>query len=310
MSADLIQQPRLAVHYQVEHLTRYEYTASVVHAHHLLHLTPRDHLWQKVVSHHIDVQPAESQLLVAEDAFGNHLRRLELDRPHQSLTITASSQIQLLQRPLWPAAESLHWERVRDELSYSGRSRTASELAAVCCRSESPHVRVKNAFADFAAECFTSGQPLLVGAEALMHKIFSELTYAPGATEINTSLLAVLETRRGVCQDFSHLMIACLRSLGLSARYVSGYLRTRPPENGKALIGADASHAWVAVYVPPFGWVDLDPTNDLRVATDHITLGWGRDFSDVSPVRGVIVGGGSHEVEVAVTVSEMLTARS
>ncbi|MGE0188608.1 MAG: transglutaminase N-terminal domain-containing protein [Steroidobacteraceae bacterium] len=295
----------MSVWYQVEHLTRYDYSAPVVHAHHLLHLTPREHPWQKVLSHHIEVLPVERQLLMSVDAFGNQLCRLELDRPHELLSLTAYSQLQLLQRPLWVAAESLSWERVRDELTYCSRARTNDELEAVCYRTESPHIRIKNVFADFAADCFPRGQPLLVGAEALKHKIFHELTYSPGTTEITTSLLEVLETRRGVCQDFSHLMIACLRSLGLSARYVSGYLRTRPPENGEALVGADASHAWVSVYVPPFGWVDLDPTNDLRVATEHITLGWGRDFSDVSPVRGVIVGGGSHKVDVAVTVSDM-----
>jgi transglutaminase-like putative cysteine protease len=295
------------LHYQVDHLTRYTYSAPVAHAHHLLHLTPRAHQWQTTVSHVIELQPG-GRVLQAEDAFGNALQRVEMDRRYQQLGIRARSQVQVAPRPAWPAADSLSWERVRDELSYCSRPRSARELETVCYRAESPHVRIKNAFADFASDCFPRSAPVLAGAEALMHKLHRELDYAPGATEINTSLLAVLETRRGVCQDFSHLMIACLRSLGLSARYVSGYLRTRPPQNGAALVGADASHAWVAVYAPPFGWVDLDPTNDLYVASEHITLGWGRDFSDVSPVRGVIVGGGKHKVEVAVTVSELAVA--
>lgn len=288
--------------YQIEHVTRYDYTAPVVHAHHLLHLTPRDHQWQRTLHHALELRPANGPLRPDRDAFGNSVQRLEMDRPHQQLSIVAHSEVCVSPRPVWPVVESQVWERVYDELSYFGRPRTAKELEAVCYRTESPHVRVKNVFADFAQECFPHGCPLLAGAETLMHKIHQELAYAPGETQINTSLLAVLETRRGVCQDFSHLMIACLRSLGLSARYVSGYLRTRPPEGGEVLIGADASHAWVSVYAPPFGWVDLDPTNDLRVSTEHVTLGWGRDFSDVSPVRGVIVGGGEHEVEVAVTV--------
>lgn len=293
--------------YRIEHVTRYDYRAPVAHAHHLLHLSPRDHEWQSCLQHSLELQPVTGELRRDLDAFGNVVQRLEMDRPHQQLNIIAHSEVSVAPRPLWQAGESLNWEQVRDMLGYLSRPRTALELEAVCYRAESPHVRVKNAFADFADECFPADCPVLTGAEALMHKIFTELSYAPGETQVNTSLLAVLETRRGVCQDFSHLMIACLRSLGLSARYVSGYLRTRPPAGGEMLVGADASHAWVSVYAPPFGWVDLDPTNDLRVGTEHITLGWGRDFSDVSPVRGVIVGGGDHEVSVAVTVSELVS---
>jgi transglutaminase-like putative cysteine protease len=178
---------------------------------------------------------------------------------------------------------------------------------------ESPHVRVKTGFAQFAADCFAPDAPVLVCAEKLMHKIHGEFTYAPGETHVMTPLLEVLGSKRGVCQDYAHVMIACLRSMGLSARYVSGYLRTLPHEGapGKEpeLVGADASHAWIAVYAPPFGWVALDPTNDRRVGRDHVTLAWGRDFGDVSPLRGVILGGGGeHELTVNVTVRPLLVA--
>jgi transglutaminase-like putative cysteine protease len=294
-----------SVIYDVEHVTRYDYGAPVAHAHHLLHLTPRDHGWQTTLSHTADVLPNTAHVQQDFDNFGNQLTRMELDHPHQQLDITARSRLEIQPRPALEAADTVSWERVRESLSYHNRPRTPGELEAVSYRFESPHVRVKNAFADFAEDCFAPNQPVLICAEKLMQKIHSELTYAPGTTQINTSLLAVLETRRGVCQDYSHLMLACLRSMGLSARYVSGYLRTLPPENDKALVGTDASHAWVSVYVPPFGWLDMDPTNNLRVNTDHLTLAWGRDFSDVSPVRGVIVGGGQHEVKVAVTVTQV-----
>jgi transglutaminase-like putative cysteine protease len=291
-----------SIEYDIEHQTHYHYSAPVVHAHHLLHLTPRAQQVQTTLTHVVELLPAHGRTTHATDRYGNPVLRLELDRPHRQLNIVARSRVQLSTRTQWPAAESMSWERVRDELSYCGRPRTPNELEAASFRTESPHVRIKNAFAEFAVECFPRGRPLLECADALMHKIHDELTYAPGATTVSTSLLAVLETRRGVCQDFSHLMIACMRSLGLSARYVSGYLRTIPAEGDKTLTGADASHAWVSVYAPPFDWVDLDPTNGVRVDTDHITLGWGRDFSDVSPVRGVIAGGGKHTVSVGVTV--------
>ncbi|MGC3982330.1 MAG: transglutaminase family protein [Steroidobacteraceae bacterium] len=297
-----------AVTYQVRHETRYEYSAPVVHAHHLLHLSPREVPYQKIIAHRLELQPQAGNYSDDVDAFGNRLTRIELARPHRQLQIVGHTQVELTARPQHAAAESLPWERVRDELTYCGRPRTAKELEVATYRAESPHARVKNAYGEFAAECFPRGQPILACADALMHKLYEELTYDPNATIVGTPLASVLETRRGVCQDFAHLMIACLRSRGLSARYVSGYIRTIVPEGGVALTGADASHAWVSVYAPPFDWIDLDPTNGVRINTDHITLGWGRDFSDVSPVRGVIVGGGEHTVSVGVTVQPLENA--
>ena len=154
---------------------------------------------------------------------------------------------------------------------------------------ESRYVRVKQMFTDYGDDCFTPGRPVLAAAEDLMHKIHRDFAYAPGATTIKTSAVEAFEARRGVCQDFAHIMIACLRSRGMAARYVSGYLRTTPRGHAAtlAMVGADASHAWVSVFCPPFGWVALDPTNDMRAGRDHITVAWGRDFGDVSPLRGV-----------------------
>jgi transglutaminase-like putative cysteine protease len=168
---------------------------------------------------------------------------------------------------------------------------------------ESSYVSLKQAFTDYAAECFPPMQPVLVCAQTLMSKIHREFKYAPGSTNIRTSALESLQARRGVCQDFAHVMIGCLRARGLAARYVSGYLRTLPPPGADAAyVGADASHAWVSVFCPPLGWIDLDPTNDLNVSHDHIVIAWGRDFGDVSPLRGVIVGGGRHRLSVRVSV--------
>ncbi len=294
--------PTTPILYHVRHETRYDYSAPVAHAHHLLHLSPRETAWQKVLSHRLEIQPTVANSSEDRDAFGNRVTRIEMARAHRQLQVIGHSQIELLPRSQPAAIDSLPWERVRDDLTYCSRPRTTRELEVAAYRVESPYARIKNAFGEFVADCFPHGRPILVCAEALMHKLYEEFTYDPTATTVGSSVASILETRRGVCQDFTHLMIACLRSRGLSARYVSGYLRTIAPEDGEALTGADASHAWVSVYAPPFDWVDLDPTNDVRVNTDHITLGWGRDFSDVSPVRGVIVGGGEHTVTVGVSV--------
>ncbi|MEJ0008473.1 MAG: transglutaminase family protein [Steroidobacteraceae bacterium] len=170
-------------------------------------------------------------------------------------------------------------------------------------------MRVKRAFTDFGAECFAPRKPVLSCASDLMRTLHRELKYAPGETDVSTPLMEVLEKRHGVCQDFAHLMIACLRSRGLAARYVSGYIRVRPATaappvaTGDApLVGGGASHAWVAVYSPPFGWIELDPTNNTWVGVEHVAVAWGRDFGDVSPLRGIILGGGRHKLSVNVTV--------
>lgn len=290
------------VRYHVHHETLYEYSGEVVHSHQLLHLAPRESAHQSCLSHEIRIEPTPTNRTADFDAFGNPVTRLEFDRPHRHLTVTAEMRVEVRPRPPLPENDE-SWERARNQLAYAGRPPGAARLEALRFRSESQHVRIKQVFDDYADECFETGQPLLQCAEKLMHKLYAEMTYAPGETSISTSLLEVIEKRRGVCQDFAHLMIACLRSRGLAARYVSGYLRTIPPEGEKQHLGADASHAWVSVYSPTAGWVEFDPTNGVRAGTDHITVAWGRDFGDVSPLRGVIVGGGRHSVGVQVHVS-------
>jgi transglutaminase-like putative cysteine protease len=290
-----------AIRYRVRHSTEYVYGAEVVHSHQLLHLHPRVLPHQNCVRHGLQIDPAVSVRADDHDAFDNPVTRLEIDRPHARLQVAAEMEIDVAARPTPDASDTLPWESLTARLGYSARPPGDEILEACRFRHESPHVRIKQAFESYSAECFPDERPVLVGAIALMRKLFKEMKYSPGATQIATPLLDVLRTKRGVCQDYAHLMIACLRARGLPAKYVSGYLRTSTPDQPR-LVGSDASHAWVSVFCPPHGWIELDPTNGVRADTNHIVLAWGRDFGDVSPLRGVIVGGGQHEVHVRVEV--------
>jgi transglutaminase-like putative cysteine protease len=293
--------------YRVRHVTRYVYGGEVVHSHQMLKVTPRVMPHQVTLSHSVTVTPPPAVRVEALDAFGNPVTRLQIDRPHEFLVVDARMEVEVHERPYRPAADSQPWDELAASLRYHAQPLDETAMDVCRYRCESQYVRIKRVFSDYAAPCFARGRPVLEAAEDLMHKIHREFTYAPGETEVATPLLEVLDQRRGVCQDYAHFMIACLRSQGLAARYVSGYLRTAPRDAATApdLVGADASHAWVAVYAPPFGWVALDPTNDLRVGRDHVTIAWGRDFGDVSPLRGVILGGDEHELTVNVSVQPL-----
>ena len=290
--------------YAVRHATVYEYGSKVSHSHHLLHLTPREFAFQRCIGHSISLDPEPKNSTQDVDAFGNAIARLEYDRAHRSLAVIADMEVEVVARaPLSPdGAEP--WEAVRGRLSYHAAQLCPEDLDACRFRMRSSHVLLKPAFEDYAAECFLHGRPIAAAADDLMRKIHREFKYAPGSTNNRTSVLENLSRRHGVCQDFAHFMIACLRSLGLAARYVSGYIRT-VRKGGETAIGGDASHAWVSVYCPPLGWIDFDPTNDCLVSEDHITLAWGRDFGDVSPLRGVIVGGRRHKLKVDVRVQPL-----
>jgi transglutaminase-like putative cysteine protease len=294
-----------AVQYRIRHHTEYAYGAEVVHSHQLLHLRPRPSDYQHCIAHALRIEPFATAQSDHYDAFGNPITRIEIDRPHSNLHVTAEMEMDVSAPPECKAEDSLPWETVRARLMYSARPPVADVLDASRFRHESQYVRIKRVFETYSADCFAKAQPVLACVEALMHKLFKEMKYSPGETHIATPLLDVLRTKRGVCQDYAHLMIACLRSRGLAAQYVSGYLRTTPAKDQPQLVGSDASHAWVAVYAPPLGWIELDPTNDVRVRDYHIALAWGRDFADVSPLRGVIVGGGHHEVRVSVDVRQI-----
>jgi transglutaminase-like putative cysteine protease len=284
--------------YAVRHETLYRYDREVAHSHQQLHLTPRSFARQRCLQHSIEIEPQPAVRSEHLDAFGNCVTRVELDRPHARLRVVAEMKVSLEAPRDAPAGQGEEWERVRDQLGYQARDREPDWLEAMRFRGESHFVRIKRLFSDFARDCLQPASGVLEVADALMSKVHAEFTYAPGETEIATPLLEVFHKRRGVCQDYAHLMIACLRSAGLAARYVSGYLHT----HGDALLGANASHAWVSVFAPPFGWVEFDPTNNVRVHQEHVALAWGRDFGDVSPLRGVILGGGSHALSVRVAV--------
>lgn len=292
----------MSAHYQIFHDTCYHYDSPVSLAQQLAHLWPRECTWQRCTEQQLLISPQPTTRRDELDVFGNPLTRLAFERPHDELQVNARLTVEVLARPLADFSLSPAWEQTRNALTYSSQPLSAETLEACRYRFQSPYVHLKRSFVEFSESCFPPGRPLLLGVQALMQKIFSEFTFDAEATQVATPLVEVLERRRGVCQDFAHLMLACVRSRGLAARYVSGYLLTQPPPGQPRLIGADASHAWVSVFCPVLGWVDFDPTNNVQPALEHITLAWGRDFSDVSPLRGVILGGGSHDPEVRVTV--------
>ena len=305
---------------RVLHTTTYRYQGSVDMAQHMVHLSPVDTPCQRVQSHSLRVTPEPAARSETTDVFGNRRTFFSLQAPHETLRVEADSLVDTRQPeplPDSPAWQAQSWERVRNHFRYrvGAPYDAASEFLFA-----SPHVPRDDAFAAFARPVFTPGVPVLAAARALMTHIHTELTYESASTEVNTPALKALEQGKGVCQDFAHIMVGCLRSLGLPARYVSGYLLTQPPPGKPRLIGADASHAWVSVYAPlPAGaatadgmatngaWFHFDPTNDRcgwgSPGEDYVQLATGRDFSDVSPMRGVIQGGANHRLSVAVTVA-------
>jgi transglutaminase-like putative cysteine protease len=284
---------------RVEHRTSYFYGDTVTTSHHEARLTPRESESQRTCSHQIEISPTPEARRRRFDYFGNRVVHFSLSEPHRSLEVLARSVVEITpQRP--PEIErSPSWESVRDLLA---EDRRRDALDAYSMVFESPLVPALPEVHAYAASVFTPGRPILEAVQALVARVHAEFAYDDHATEVSTALADVLRLRRGVCQDFAHLAVACLRSHGLPARYVSGYLLTHPPPGRPKLLGADASHAWFATFVPEYGWVDFDPTNNVIPTTDHVTAAYGRDFSDVTPLRGVILGGGQHKLSVAVDV--------
>ena len=282
------------------HDTVYQYSTPVELAQHLAHLRPVERDDQHLEDFSLTVQPEPVSIKEEVDHFGNVRHLFSLLTPHEALHVRAESHVRLSLRdtPLVPEA-SPAWETVRDAQHYQAGEPFHPESEFVF---PSPFVPLHPELHDYAAASFAPGIPTLAGALDLMHRIHQDFTYASASTEISTPVLEAFNARRGVCQDFAHVMIGCLRALGLPVRYVSGYLLTEPPPGQPRLIGADASHAWVSVYCPKHGWVDLDPTNDVVPGTAHAVVAVGRDYGDVTPLRGVIRGGGAHTLEVGVSV--------
>ena len=285
--------------YRILHTTLYEYAAPVTVSHHTARLHPRQDRRQKCHGYSLDITPHPTLRTSRDDFFGNCVSAFSIQQIHSRLEITATSDVEVLEAAPPSLQASLPWEEV---VELFGETTPVELLDAYQFIFESPSIRCSPELAELARPCFQPGRPLLECARELNQLIHREFKYDSKATTVATPLQDVLADRRGVCQDFAHIAIAGLRSLGLPARYVSGYVRTHALEGGRRLVGADASHAWFSVFAPGTGWVDFDPTNDLMPGTEHITLGYGRDFSDLSPVSGMIVGGGDHVAKVAVDV--------
>jgi transglutaminase-like putative cysteine protease len=286
----------------VLHETAYRYVPTVRTAQHMAHMKPATTPTQRVLSHRLRVDPQPARCSESIDVYGNTRSFFSLQFAHDALRVVADSLVATTP-PAEPAA-SLSWDQAVERMRYHRASRydAAAEFAFA-----SPYVPRDDAFAAYAQPSFPARRPLLEGARDLMRRIHADIEYTTCATDVNTPALEVLALRQGVCQDLAHVMLGCLRSLGLPARYVSGYLLTEPPPGQPRLVGSDASHAWVSVYLPaedgPGTWVDLDPTNDQAAGEDYVTLAIGRDYADVSPMRGVIHGGAHHVLRVAVTVA-------
>jgi transglutaminase-like putative cysteine protease len=285
--------------FEVLHTTVYDYRAPVTVSHHLMRLTPRALRRQRLLEHDIELQPKPAATNLRVDYFGNDVTFATIEQTHRQLSVISRSRVAVSPSFIPEASETPAWETVRGMCRVD---RTTSVLEAGEFTFASPLIPVAPDFADFASPCFGPGKPILEAVSDLTARIHREFGFDPTATTISTPLAEVLEKRRGVCQDFAHLQIACLRALGLPARYVSGYLETLPPPGQTKLVGSDASHAWVSFFCPGIGWIDVDPTNNIFPSMQHITLGWGRDYSDVSPVRGVVLGAGQHDLKVAVDV--------
>jgi transglutaminase-like putative cysteine protease len=290
-------------HYQVEHHTAYRYSEPVMLSHQQLHLTPRPLNHQRTQAHQLAIEPAPTLQREFIDPFGNPVTEIAIESAHTYLEIVARTHVSVMETTKIAARETPDWETVREMLRYRAAWHpSAAILQATQFLFESPHARVKRELRAYAMECFAPGRSIVEAATALMEKIHGDFKFDRAATIVSTPVMKFFEQKRGVCQDFAHLMISCLRSTGLAARYVSGYLLTHPPPGEPRRNGSDASHAWVSLFIPERGWIDLDPTNNLITSSEHITIGWGRDFSDVTPLRGVINGGGVQTLDVKVTV--------
>jgi transglutaminase-like putative cysteine protease len=279
--------------YDVTHITEFTYDERVSVSHHVARMTPRTTARQTRLTSAWTFDPVPAVVREHTDVFGNTVAFFAMQGPHRRLRVTARAAVEVVAAPPLPAA-SPAWETVR--------ALAETDVDLVDFAVDSPLVGADARYADYAAASFPAGRPIAEGVADLTRRLHRDLRFLPGTTTVATPVAEVFRQRSGVCQDFAHLQIACLRSLGLPARYVSGYLETSPPPGEARLVGADASHAWAAAFVPGYGWLDADPTNDKTPVDRHVTVAWGRDYGDVSPIRGVILGGGEQRTRVAVDI--------
>ncbi|MCG6969882.1 MAG: transglutaminase family protein [Gammaproteobacteria bacterium] len=296
------------MNYLVQHKTIYEYSKPVSICQNEARLRPRNFEKQQCSLSKLEINPKPSDIRQREDFFGNRVTYFAIDQPHTVLTVTSSSEVEV-------AAISANKEKSKspkwDEVAKRMRSDLQEDiLEARQYTLNSPMVMRTRELQAYAERSFAEGRPVVEAVHDLMERIHRDFTYDPHFTTLATPLSDVLKHRRGVCQDFAHLAIGCLRAQGLAAKYISGYLETLPPPGQEKLVGADASHAWFSVYVPDSGWLDFDPTNNQMPMDQHITLAWGRDYSDVTPLKGIIFGGGKHELKVQVNVENLSAEKS
>ncbi len=287
--------------YRILHRTTYKYRYPVSLGNHVACLRPRSLPRHRLTGNELTIYPAPATRTERVDYFGNQLCFFTVQEPHRELVVEARSEV-VVDEPDQGPRPSIPWEEAARLLP---EDRTPAGLDAWQFAFESPRIRQRPEFAAYALQSFTPGRPMHEALLDLTARIHADFRFDSKVTTVRTPTEEVFKKRRGVCQDFAHLQIACLRSLNLAARYVSGYLRTYPPPGKPRLVGADASHAWVSAYCPGIGWLDVDPTNNLVPTNGHVTLAWGRDYSDVSPLRGLILGGGSHTLRVAVDMEPL-----
>jgi transglutaminase-like putative cysteine protease len=285
--------------FSVKHKTTYRYSSEVNASQSLVHLMPRATMWQKVQSSIVSCEPQATDRTDYTDVFGNNVTYLAIEQPHSLWSVVGESYVHV-ESPS-DTTSDISWSDAASRTSSGAEGPSVTEMTL-----PSEHAPVGDELADFARASFLAGGRLVDGVRSLIYRIYSDFQFDPTATEVSTPVASVMVDRRGVCQDFAHLSIACLRSIGLAARYVSGYLETDPAPGIDKLVGSDASHAWFSVYIPGFGWLDADPTNGVLPFGRHITVGWGRDYTDVAPSRGVVFGPPStQQLDVAVDVTRV-----
>jgi transglutaminase-like putative cysteine protease len=290
--------------YRVTHTTKYSYSKNVTLCHNVAHLLPRTTSNQKCELSELKIDPRPMAFNEWTDIFGNRQACFSIERAHDELTVSAISDVEVFDaNSLLDNAFPMTWE---DTVEHLQRTNNEDCIEASMFLFESEYIEFSDNIRKFSEPTFKPRRPLLDAVKDLMHRIYDEFEYDPSFSSVATPIEEVLEHRKGVCQDFAHVAIACLRMQGIAARYVSGYIETVPPEGKERLVGADASHAWFSVYVPHLGWVDFDPTNAKIPDEQHITVAWGRDYSDVAPLKGVIFGGGNKsKLHVSVDVQRL-----
>ena len=289
------------MNYKITHSTSYSYSSPVSVCHNTLMLTPRDSRQVTCQQHRMTIRPTPIVSNRRKDLFGNNVHAISIEENHRQLVITATCKVSVEPLPLPDHEKSPPWEAVVKGIAAQSDPHWLS-----CCPYvfDSPRIARSRVFAAYAAESFTAGRPILSAAADLTARIHRDFEYNKKATDVNTTTVEAFNLKQGVCQDFAHIFVCCLRSIGLPSRYVSGYLRTIPAPGKPRLVGADQSHAWGGVYCgPELEWIDFDPTNNCVCGGDHITIAWGRDYGDVVPIKGVFLGGGEHKLHVSVDVS-------